>query len=410
MRVCFETLGCRSNAFDSELMANHFRSWGYTVVGKDEMADVYVINTCTVTSEADRSSRQAIYRAKRKNPNAIVVATGCYAQVNPQALKDMKEVDLIVGNSNKHRIVEILEDYMQGNGQDVLVENIFLQSSLQSFDLITFYEKSRPFVKIQEGCNRFCSFCVIPYARGKVRSVPEEKVLREVELLAQKGFQEVVLTGTQLTQYGWDRGTDLYELLRKLLKVNGIELIRLSSMHPSEIGTELLELIASEEKIAPHFHLSLQSGSDRILKLMERNYTTSEYVELVEKIINRRPLTAIGTDIIAGFPSETEEDFWQTYKLVEELPLAYMHVFPYSDRPFTKASKMKEKLPARFKEERVKLLRALDERKRKDFALINSGRRLRATIIEHNRLLTENYINLVREGFEAVGKVVTLTI
>ncbi len=408
MKVSLITLGCRSNAFDTELMANYFKSKGYEVVNYQEQADIYIINTCTVTSEADRSSRQAIHRAKRKNPKALVVATGCYAQVNPQALSSMQDVDMVVGNSHKHRIVELIEEFLQDKGENIFVDNIFRQSRLESFDLITFFEKARPFIKVQEGCNRFCTFCVIPYARGKVRSVPPEKVIKEVELLAQKGFQEVVLTGTQLTQYGWDMGTSLYELLRGLIEIKGIELIRLSSMHPSEIDGELLELITSEEKIAPHFHISLQSGSDRILKLMEREYKVSDYVRIVDKIISKRPISAIGTDIIVGFPTETEEDFEQTYRLLEGLPIAYMHIFPYSDRLFTKASKMEGKVSPRAKDERVSKLKELDKRKREGFYKESLGKELRATVVEVGKLLTENYLQLEVEGFTDIGKVVRI--
>lgn len=408
MRIAFFTLGCRSNFFDTQFMSEHFRQKGYEVVDFEDFADVYVINTCTVTAGADRSSRQFIYRAKRKNPKAVVVATGCYAQVNPQALANLKEVDLVVGNTDKHRIVQIVEEYLEGREQKVFVGNIFKEGELKNFDLITYYERSRPFLKVQEGCNKFCTFCVIPFARGKVRSVPIEKVVAEVELLAEKGFEEVVLTGTQLTQYGWDIGVSLYELLRELLKVKGIKLIRLSSVYPSEISKELLDMITSEERIAPHFHMSLQSGSNRILELMERHYTVEDYIRLVEAIISKRPISAIGTDIIVGFPGEREEDFKQTYTLLEALPIAYMHVFSYSDRPFTKASKFKEKVPAEVKEERVKLLKHLDQKKRKEFRKKNLNRRLRATVLSEDRLLTENYIEINMSLPERPGRVVDI--
>lgn len=410
MKVSLFTLGCRSNYFDSELMADNFRRKGYRVVNSEEAVDIYIVNTCTVTSEADRSSRQAIRRARRKNPSAVVVATGCYAQINPQALASMEEVDLVVGNSHRHRIVELVEDFLQSRGKKVFVDNIFRQSKLESFDLVTYFEKARPFIKVQEGCNRFCTFCVIPYARGKVRSVPEEKVLQEVQLLAERGFQEIVLTGTQLTQYGWDMGTSLHELLKGLLKVKGIEVIRLSSLYPAEIDHRLFDLITSEEKIAPHFHLSLQSGSDKILELMEREYTSEDYRRLVERIVSRRPLSAIGTDIIVGFPKETEDDFEKTYRLLEELPIAYMHIFPYSDRPFAKANKMKGKIPSEVREERVCRLKELDRKKREEFYKQNMGKSLRATVIDRGRLLTENYLHVERENMEEVGKVVRIVL
>jgi threonylcarbamoyladenosine tRNA methylthiotransferase MtaB len=408
MKFSVINLGCRSNYFDGELLAQKLTEKGYARV--QEQADVYIINTCTVTSEADRSSRQFIYRAKRENPKAIVVATGCYAQTNPQALAKLKEVDLVVGNSHKDRLVEILEDYLQGRGERVFVDNIFKDSQVKNFDLVVFFERVRPFLKVQEGCNNFCTFCVIPYARGKLRSVPMEKVLEQVKSLAERGFKEIVLTGTQLTQYGWDLNTNLYQLLLELLRIKDIELFRLSSLYPSEIDQKLLDLITQEERIAPHFHLSLQSGSNRILRLMERDYTVEDYTKLVETIVQRRPISAIGTDIIVGFPTETEEDFEETYKLVQNLPFAYLHVFSYSDRPHTKASKMFPKVEERIKKERVRLLKALDQKKREEFKGSMKGKTLRATILEEGRALTENYIHVEDEGFKDVGAVVSVVL
>uniref|UniRef100_A0A7C5X229 Threonylcarbamoyladenosine tRNA methylthiotransferase MtaB n=1 Tax=Thermocrinis ruber TaxID=75906 RepID=A0A7C5X229_9AQUI len=408
MKFSVINLGCRSNYFDGELLAQKLTEKGYTRV--QEHADVYIINTCTVTSEADRSSRQFIYRAKRENPKAIVVATGCYAQTNPQALARLKEVDLVIGNSHKDRLVEILEDYLQGRGERVFVDNIFKDSQVKNFDLVVFFERVRPFLKVQEGCNNFCTFCVIPYARGKLRSVPMEKVLEQVKSLAERGFKEIVLTGTQLTQYGWDLNTNLYQLLLELLRIKDIELFRLSSLYPSEIDQKLLDLITQEERIAPHFHLSLQSGSNRILRLMERDYTVEDYVKLVETIVQRRPISAIGTDIIVGFPTETEEDFEETYKLVQNLPFAYLHVFSYSDRPHTKASKMFPKVEERIKKERVRLLKALDQEKREEFKGSMKGKTLRAIILEEGRALTENYIYLEDEDFKDVGAIVSVVL
>jgi threonylcarbamoyladenosine tRNA methylthiotransferase MtaB len=408
MKFSVINLGCRSNYFDGELLAQKLTEKGYTRV--QEQADIYIINTCTVTSEADRSSRQFIYRAKRENPKAIVVATGCYAQTNPQALARLKEVDLVVGNSHKDRLVEILEDYLQGRGERVFVDNIFRDNQVKNFDLVVFFERVRPFIKVQEGCNNFCTFCVIPYARGKLRSVSMEKVLEQVKSLAERGFKEIVLTGTQLTQYGWDLNTNLYQLLLELLRIKDIEIFRLSSLYPSEIDQKLLDLITQEERIAPHFHLSLQSGSNRILRLMERDYTVEDYIKLVETIVQRRPISAIGTDIIVGFPTETEEDFEETYKLVQNLPFAYLHVFSYSDRPHTKASKMFPKVEERFKKERVRLLKALDQKKREDFKASMKGKTLRAIILEEGRALTENYIHLEDEEFKDVGAIVSVVL
>lgn len=396
------------NQFDTDLMRSKFIESGYEVVDFEEEADVYVINTCTVTSGGDRSSRQAIYRAKRRNPNAVVVVTGCYAQVKPEELSSLKEVDLVVGNTHKGEILKLVEDFLERKDKKVVVGEIFRQKELVNFDAVLHFEESRPFLKVQEGCNKFCTFCVIPFARGKVRSAPEEKIIQLVKLLAERGFQEVVLSGTQLSQYGWDTGSSLYELLRKLLRTEGIKLFRLSSMHVGEMDSRLLDLITSEERIAPHFHLSLQSASDRILGLMERGYTLSEFRRVAEFILERRPITAIGTDIIVGFPTETEEDFEKTVKFVEDFPFAYLHVFPYSDRPFTRASKLDGKIPERIKKERVKVLKGMDERKRREFLEKNKGKKLRATVLTDNRLLTENYIHLERKVEGRPGEVIEI--
>ncbi|RUM27758.1 MAG: tRNA (N(6)-L-threonylcarbamoyladenosine(37)-C(2))-methylthiotransferase MtaB [Aquifex sp.] len=410
MKVAFETLGCRMNQFDTDLLKTKFADKGYEIVSFEDIADVYVINTCTVTVGGDRSSRQAIYQAKRRNPNAIVVATGCYAQVSPEELAKLKEVDIVVGNTHKAELIKILEEFLEKRHKKVVVGEIFREKEVKSFDTVLYFEGVRPFIKVQEGCNKFCTFCVIPFARGKVRSVEKERVIEQVKILAQKGFREIVLTGTQLSQYGWDRGYDLYTLLKELIKIEGIELIRLSSMHIKEMNRNLLELIVSEEKIAPHFHLSLQSGSNRILKLMDRGYTKEEYAEVVNFIIEKRPLTSIGTDVIVGFPTEDEKDFEETYEFLKELPIAYMHIFPYSDRPFTKASRIKPKVPERVKKERVRILKELDTQKREIFFNKSKGKKLRAIVIEEDRLLTENYIDIKREGFKNVGEFVEIVI
>ncbi len=398
------------NQFDTDLMRSKFIKSGYEAVSFEDKADIYVINTCTVTAGGDRSSRQAIYQAKRKNPRAVVVATGCYAQVKPEELASLEEVDLVVGNTHKGEILKLVEEFLERRDKKVAVGEIFREKEVKNFETVLYFEESRPFLKIQEGCNKFCTFCVIPFARGKVRSVPPEKVLEQVKLLAERGFEEVVLSGTQLSQYGWDIGTSLSELLKELLKVEGIKIFRLSSMHIKEITPSLLDIITHEERIAPHFHLSLQSASDRILKLMDRGYTLEEFRQVCEFILSKRPHTAIGTDVIVGFPSETEEDFERTRKFLEEFPFAYLHIFPYSDRPFTKASKIREKVPERVKKERVKVLKKIDETKRREFYEKNVGKRLRATVLGNGTLLTENYIKVDVKSDQKPGRVIEITL
>ncbi len=403
------------NRFDTDFIRELFLKKGYKESPFGEKGvDVVVVNTCTVTKGADRDSRKYIYKAKRINPDAVVVATGCYAQVSPRELASLKEVDLVVGNTHKDRIPELVEEFLERKHPGrVFVGNIFREGKVKNFLPVVSFEQTRPFLKVQEGCNTFCSFCVIPYARGKVRSVPPDAVVKEVKKLADLGFKEVVLTGTQLSQYGWDLkdGTTLLKLLKELVKIEGIEYFRLSSMSVSELSEELINFITECEKIAPHFHLSLQSGSDRILKLMRRGYGRDEYAEKVLKIVQKRPIAAIGTDVIAGFPTESDADFEETLRFVKEMPFAYMHVFPYSDRPFTKASQMKPKVPPRVIKERVELLRGMDEEKRKLFREKMKGKTLRAIVLGNGKALTENYIAVeVKDKSSKPGELIKVTL
>ena len=401
------------NFFDTDFIRTKFLNKGYREVPFNDNADIYVVNTCTVTKGADRDSRKYIYKAKRQNPNAVVVATGCYAQVSPEELSKLPGVDLVVGNTHKGEIVKLVEEFLERrNPGNVFVGEIFREGEVRNFDIVVSYEHTRPFLKVQEGCNSFCTFCVIPYARGKVRSVPIPRVVEAVKRLAEQGYKEVVLTGTQLSQYGWDfhDGTNLLKLLEELIKIDDIEYYRLSSMSVAEIDKDLLELITGSEKIAPHFHLSLQSGSDRILKLMKRNYTAEEYAEKINRIVERRPITAIGTDIIVGFPGEGEKEFKETYEFVEKLPFAYLHVFPYSDRPLTKASKMEPKVPPNVIKERVKLLKELGERKKQLFREKMKGKTLRALVLGNGELLTENYITLKAPEGSKEGSIIKITL
>ena len=390
MRFKVINLGCRMNQFDGDFISSWLLKNGYE---KSEIPDIYIINTCTVTSQADRSSRQAIYKAKKENPNAIVIATGCYAQTQEKALEKLKEVDIVIGNANKEDILKAIKEFLDNRKKITYVDNIFRKNDI-AFNEDIIFENHRPFLKVQEGCNSFCSFCVIPFARGKSRSVDEELVFKSVKNLYEKGYKEVVLTGTQLSQYGQDKNSSLFSLLKKLLDIPIF--IRLSSMNVNEIKSDkaLLDLITQEENIMPHFHLSLQSASDRILKAMEREYTLKEYEEVVSYIIKKRPISAIGTDIIVGFPTETEEDFNITYRFLEDFPFAYLHIFSYSDRPFTKASKLNPKVSQELKKERSNILHELDKKKREDFRKSMKDKTLRAITISQDKAITENYIEI----------------
>jgi threonylcarbamoyladenosine tRNA methylthiotransferase MtaB len=378
------------NQFDGDFISSWLLKHGYE---KSEIPDIYIINTCSVTSQADRSSRQAIYKAKKENPNAVVIATGCYAQTQKDALEKLKEVDIVLGNANRTDIIKAIKNYIDTKQKLSYVDNIFRQNDI-AFQEDIIFENHRPFLKIQEGCNSFCTFCIIPFARGKSRSVDEDLVFKSVQNLYEKGYKEVVLTGTQLSQYGHDKGTSLFKLLKKLIKIPIF--IRLSSMNVNEIKNdkELLDLITEEPNIMPHFHLSLQSASDNILKAMRREYTLKEYEETASYIIKKRPISAIGTDVIVGFPKETDEDFNITYNFLKDFPFAYLHIFTYSDRPLTKAQKLTPKVDTNIKKERSNLLHILDKEKRTTFRKNMKGKTLRALTISSDKAITENYIEL----------------
>lgn len=400
MKVAFSTLGCRMNQFETSALEEKFSNKGYQIIPFDEKADIYIVNTCTVTNDADRTSRKVLRQAKRRNPNAIVVATGCYAQVSPEKLAQIDEIDLVIGNSHKTAVYEIVENYINERKEEkVFIDNIFRKNEFETFQISTFYEGARPILKVQEGCNSFCSFCIIPFARGKVRSAKIEDIENQVKILVNKGFKEIVLTGTQLSQYGYDHKEGyLYDLLKRLINIKELYRIRLSSMGINEIDENLLSLLTSEEKIAPHFHLSMQSASDKVLKDMKRNYTVSQYIDIVNKILKRRPETAIGTDIITGFPTETREEFEKSVKIIKEIPFAYMHIFTYSQRENTSAVKFGDKVHPTEKKERTKILRKISEEKNYNFRKKYLNKDLEVLIIgEKNGKklgLTGNYIHI----------------
>ena len=400
LKVAFYSLGCRMNQFETSAMEEEFENRGYVLSEFTDKADIYVVNTCTVTNDADRSSRKTLRQAKRRNPNAVIVATGCYAQVSPDELSKMEEVDLVIGNSHKTAVLEIVEQFINERRQDkVFIDNIFRKNDFETFQISTFYEGSRPILKVQEGCNSFCSFCIIPFARGKVRSARIDQIVDQAKILVDRGFKEIVLTGTQLSQFGYDHKEGyLYDLLKKLIKIDGLYRVRLSSMGINEIDEKLLDLITSEEKIAPHFHLSIQSGDDRVLKDMKRNYTVSQYENVVNQIIKRRPDTAIGTDLITGFPTEDEKAFENTVKTVKNLPLAYIHVFTYSQRKGTSAEKFGDTVPPQEKKRRTQIIRQISDEKNRKFRERYIGRPLEVLIISEKAGkkvgLTGNYIHV----------------
>ncbi len=400
LKVAFSTLGCRMNQFETSGLEEKFESEGYSLTDFKDIADIYVINTCTVTNDADRTSRKTIRQAKRRNPDAVVVATGCYAQVSPEELAKLEEIDLVIGNSHKDAVFEIVENYINERRQEkVFIDNIFREKGFKTFQISTFFEGSRPILKVQEGCNSFCSFCIIPFARGKVRSGKIKDIVNQAKILADRGYREIVLTGTQLSQFGFDHKEGyLSDLLEQLIKIENLKRIRLSSMGINEIDEKLMDIITSEQKIAPHFHLSIQSADNKVLSDMKRNYTVEEYEKVVNEIVKRRPETAIGTDIITGFPTETEDAFNRTVENVKKLPFAYMHIFTYSERERTSAQKFKDKVHPQEKKRRTNILRTISAEKNYRFRKKYLNKELDVLIISEKDGfkvgLTGNYIHI----------------
>ncbi|MBR6548704.1 MAG: tRNA (N(6)-L-threonylcarbamoyladenosine(37)-C(2))-methylthiotransferase MtaB [Clostridia bacterium] len=360
MTVLFYTLGCKVNQYDSEALAELFFANGYVSAQPDQAPDVVVINTCTVTAESDRKGRQAIRRFARTYPNAIIVATGCMPQAVPQKAEKLP-AHIVIGNASNHRLPQLIEQYKQ-NGQPILLHEQH-NTEFQSYGICrnSFEGRERAFVKIEDGCNRFCSYCLIPYARGRVRSKPLAVLQQELTALAQNGYKEVVLAGINLTAYGQNEDFDLCDAVALAQATPGIERIRLGSMEPDQFTEKMIDRLASCTKLCPQFHLSLQSGSDSVLSRMNRHYTTDFYRQLTDRLQSLFPACAITTDIMCGFPGETDEEFEQTLQFIEALGFAKIHTFVYSPREGTPAAAMKQVDPA-VKQQRAAALNAAAER------------------------------------------------
>lgn len=370
-KVALHNLGCKVNAYEVEAMQQLLEKAGYEIVPFTEGADVYLINTCTVTNIADRKSRQMLHKAKKMNPDAIVVAAGCYAQADTEKLKEDNAVDLILGNNQKTQIVEVLEEYEKEHSKQVQVIEINHTKEYEELSIEQTAEHVRAYIKVQDGCNQFCTYCIIPFARGRVRSRKIADVLREVETLASKGYKEVVLTGIHLSSYGVDFSKEeresLLSLIQAVSKVEGIQRIRLGSLEPRIITEEFLEGIVATGKVCPHFHLSLQSGCNKTLKNMNRRYSAQEYAEKCELIRKYYPAPALTTDVIVGFPMETEEDFEESYEFVKNIHFYETHIFKYSRRHGTKAAAMDGQLTEPVKAQRSEKLLELHDIRAKEY-------------------------------------------
>lgn len=369
--VAFTTLGCRVNQYDTDAMRGLFIQSGYTPVDFDEKADIYVINTCSVTNMGERKSRQLIRKAKRTNEDAYIIVTGCYAQLAPEAIAAIDGVNLVIGTNNRHRVVELVEQLESTEKQISIVRNIMEQATFEEMPLYgNEIDKARAFMKIQEGCNNYCTFCIIPYTRGKLKSRRVEDIVKEAKRLVEHGYHEIVLTGIHLGNYGIEllEKPNLAHVVKALLEIPGLERIRLGSIESVEVSEELVDLMAKDPRFCTHLHLPLQAGSDHILKLMNRHYNLQEFKDLIARLRSRIPGLAITTDIIAGFPGETDEDFEETLRTVEEIGFTHIHAFPYSKREGTPAATMEDQVPEVVKKTRVALLNSLGQKGLQKFA------------------------------------------
>ena len=385
-KVALHNLGCKVNAYEVEAMQQLLENAGYETVPFEEGADVYVINTCTVTNIADRKSRQMLHKAKKMNPDAIVVATGCYAQADTEKLKEDTAVDLILGNNQKTQIVEALEEYEKEHAKQVQVIEINHTKEYEELSISSTAEHVRAYIKVQDGCNQFCTYCIIPFARGRVRSRKIEEVLSEVETLAAKGYKEVVLTGIHLSSYGVDfpkeERESLLSLIQAVSRVEGISRIRLGSLEPRIITEEFLEGIVKTGKVCPHFHLSLQSGCNKTLKNMNRRYSAQEYAEKCELIRKFYPAPALTTDVIVGFPQETEEEFETTRAFLEKVNFYETHIFKYSRRHGTKAASMDGQLTEAAKAQRSDRMLELHEIRAREYEEAMIGKKMELLLEE----------------------------
>ena len=355
-KVAIHNLGCKVNSYEAESMEQMLRAAGYSIVPFDENvpADVYIINTCSVTNIADRKSRQMLHKAKKMNPDAIVVAAGCYVQSDSEGVQKDEAVDLVLGNNCKINIVEALENYAADHESHISVLDLSVKQPYEELEIDKVSEHTRAYIKIQDGCNQFCSYCIIPYTRGRIRSRELDDILKEVHRLADNGYQEIVLTGIHLTSYGVDNQKgSLLEVISRIHEIEGVKRIRLGSLEPRVVTEEFVSALAAMEKVCPHFHLSLQSGCDETLKRMNRHYDTAEYAELCEKLRRHFPNCAITTDIMVGFPQETDEEFEKSLAFAKKISFAETHIFPYSRRPTTVADKMKGQLDRKTKHSRA---------------------------------------------------------
>ena len=405
-KAALHNLGCKVNAYETEAMQQMLEAAGYEIVSFNDPADVYVINTCSVTNMADRKSRQMLHRAKKQSPDSVVVAAGCYVQTKEEEAVADEAIDIIIGNNKKHELVTRLDEYLRDHGKIDAVLDI--NDKTQEFEELYLdkpSEHTRAFIKVQDGCNQFCSYCIIPYARGRVRSRNMESVLEEVHRLAENGYKEVVLTGIHLSSYGIETGESLLHLIQEIHKEEGIKRIRLGSLEPKVVTEEFAESLSKLEKICPHFHLSLQSGCDATLQRMNRKYSADEYAAGCDILRKYFDHPAITTDVIVGFPGETDEEFATTKEFLENIHFYEMHIFKYSKRQGTRAAVMKDQVPEKIKTERSAELIALGDKMSKEFREHYLGREEEVLFEEEMEIDGNSYYVGYTKEYVKVAKV-----
>ena len=354
MKVSTITLGCKVNQYETQAMLNQLLQGGFSACQTGEDADIILLNSCTVTSTSDHKVKQTIHKARREHPHAVIVLTGCMPQAFPELAEDLTDADIVLGNSNRSSLLPHILQYLSTRQRIIDIVPHQTKEKFESMSVENFYERTRAFIKIQDGCNRFCSYCIIPYARGRVRSKPLDDLIAEVTQLSEKGYKEIVLTGINLSAFGQDINLHLCDAVEAVCAINGIERVRLGSLEPEQLSEDVIIRLSKQQKLCPQFHLSLQSGCDETLKRMNRHYTTEEYRTIVQNLRNAFDNAAITTDIMVGFPGETEEEFMQSLEFAKEISFSKVHVFAYSQRPGTKACNAPNQITKKVKETRSK--------------------------------------------------------
>lgn len=408
MKVGICSLGCKVNIYESELVTNILKNNNYTVVDFEDKADIYIINTCSVTNESDKKSRKMINRAKKNNPAAIIIVMGCYSQVNAEDI----DVDIVLGNKDKSKIVEIIEEYIKTKQKKKIIYDL-TKVDFEKMEITNFDSHTRAFVKIQDGCNAFCSYCIIPYVRGRVRSKDPEDVIKEVITLVEKGYKEIVLTGIHTGRYGIDINTSLEELLNRLVKIPNIYRIRLSSIEINEITPGIKKLLKENRVMAKHLHIPLQSGSNKILKLMNRRYNKEEFLSMVEDLKTIEDIS-LTTDLIVGFPKETEEEFNETIDTLNKIGFTKMHTFPYSKRKGTPAASMEGQVSPEVKKDRVHTILKLSNKYEYNYYESKIGKVYDGVVEVHSNGIilvhTSNFIPVIINDKVEEGSIVNVKI